>query len=295
MVKVRQWGDNAAEGKKVHCNVKHDSWTENGSNEEFSADKMLDCDKKSYWCSVGGTNEAIVTIDLGAPMTIFSMRIIWKFFAKRFKVFISNDADSFQDEDNSKFVQIFEQGGDAAAPSALKPDIPIPTFTARLCRLHMLEAGKKFQAQPILGITSLELVAGLHVQINDGALKGRTYKLHQPTRTLVDVDLPATSYRQSLAITGGGQLAADGSVKLEGAKGSEKVKQVMLAKVMQKFVVGTQWVLTGAGPEEGPDPAVEVKSVNPQAHVFVQRLIGKPTLICVKDPMKQLKPLAKPK
>ena len=281
-VKVRQWGDNAAEGKKIHCDVKHDSWTENGKNEEFSPAKMLDCNKRSYWCSVAGTNEATVTIDLGQPLSIFSMRIVWKFFAKRFNIYVANDENSFTNSnDEGDFMLIYEQD---EVPSVSKPDIPIPTFTARFCRLHMLEAGKKFQGESILGIVSLELVSGLHVQIQDGALKGRSYKLHQPTRTLVALDSAPAAYRQSLA-----HALTDDATKL--GKGKDKVKKVLLAKTMQKFAIGSQWRLSGNEDDGDLQPAVKVMSINADSEVFVQRLIGKPTLIRVQDPAKKLRKL----
>jgi hypothetical protein len=118
----------------------------------------------------------------------------------------------------------------------------------------------------------------------DGALKGRSYKLDQPTRTLVALELPAISYRHSLAhaLTG---------THID-SKGTGKAKKAMLAKVVQKFAVGTNWRLCRNG-DGDVQHAVQVKGVNAEAHVFVQRMIGKPTIICVKDPIKSLRTLPK--
>lgn len=253
MVSVTRPGNNVAANKMCDCD-----------NEDtgYSAGLAVDENRSTYWCSKEDTSEAIFTLDLRSVMTVFKTRIRWKFHASEFTVSVSNNRKHFH--------QIFEEkhGSGAEAISA-------PTFTARFVRIHMTNAGKKFQGKPILGIIDVTLVSGVYVTIQEGSLKGKEYYVEKPHRTLVSLEESEADYRKSILLA---------------AESRKPTNQ----KVKDRYQVGTHWKLTNIKTlQDTSPPSVTVIRAGSNGSVFVQRMIGKCEEILIAKPLKELKPLPK--
>jgi hypothetical protein len=127
IVQILRPGPNAACGKVA---------SSDSEEKGYEAAKALDEKRATYWCSKGGVEKATWTVDLSSKVTIYAMRIKWKFYAAKYAVTVSNDKQQF-----------FEVCSDEKGTG--EREIPISTFTARYIRITMENAAKKVNGEPV--------------------------------------------------------------------------------------------------------------------------------------------------
>jgi hypothetical protein len=127
IVQILRPGPNAAVGKTA---------TVDSEEAGYEAVKALDERRATYWCSKAGVEKAVWTVDLSSKVTIYAMRIKWKFHAAKFAVTVSNDKQTF-------FDVFTEEKGTS------EREIPIATFTARYVRITMEQPAKKVNGESV--------------------------------------------------------------------------------------------------------------------------------------------------